>query len=86
MLPLESSVGQGQDIGAGQLLTRQQTRQKDIESAYRVMKDTAGKAEDRRVFEVCQEKHRTRQYWKPMAFNFGPASSDPFRGLIVGVH
>ena len=44
MLPLESSVGQGQDIGAGQLLTRQQTRQKDIESAHRVMKDAAGKA------------------------------------------
>ena len=44
MLPLESSVGQGEDIGTRQLLTCQQTRQKDIEGAYRVMKDAAGKA------------------------------------------
>jgi len=44
MLPLESSVRQGQDIGARRLLTRQQAREKDIESAYRVMKDAAGKA------------------------------------------
>ena len=44
MFSLESPVRQGQDIGAGQLLTCQQTRQKDIESAYGVMKDAAGKA------------------------------------------
>ncbi len=44
MLTLQSSVRQGEDVQARQLLTRQQTRQKDIESAYRVMKDAAGKA------------------------------------------